>query len=142
MFEIIFLLLIGSALVLLNYKAIMKEKKSFSNALNEEQYSISNLDLELGKLKADFAEDILQLQSEMLKLREGLEKEIINEVREELEKEIINEEKPEVVIKNSNSVRIDEIKTMLDEKLSLEEIAEKLKIGKGEVLLLKELYIK
>lgn len=134
MFQVIFLLLIGIALVLLNYKAITKERKSFSSTLSEEKSSISDMDLELGKLRADFSEDILQLQSELLKLRENLEKDTT--------KEIIIKENPEDLINNSNSVRIDVIKAMLDEKLSLEEISEKLKIGKGEVLLLKELYIK
>jgi len=134
MFQVIFLLLIGIALVLLNYKAITKERKSFSSTLSEEKSSISDMDLELGKLRADFSEDILQLQSELLKLRENMEKDTT--------KEIIIKENPEDLINNSNSVRIDVIKAMLDEKLSLEEISEKLKIGKGEVLLLKELYIK
>ena len=134
MFEVIFLLLIGMALVFLNYKAIIKEQNSFSNALNEEQSSLSDTDLEFGKLRADFSEDILQLQSELLKLREDLTKNAV--------KEVIIEEKPEEFINNSNSVRIDEIKAMLDKNLSLDEISEKLKIGKGEVLLLKELYIK
>ena len=134
MFQVIFLLLIGIALVLLNYKAITKERKSFSSTLSEEKSSISDMDMELGKLRADFSEDILQLQSELLKLRENMEKDTT--------KEIIIKENPEDLINNSNSVRIDVIKAMLDEKLSLEEISEKLKIGKGEVLLLKELYIK
>ena len=134
MFEVIFLLIIGTALVFLNYKAIIKEQNSFSNALNEEKSSLSDTDLELGKLRADFSEDILQLQSELLRLREELTKNAV--------KEVVIEEKPEELINNSNSVKIDEIKAMLDKNLSLDEISEKLKIGKGEVLLLKELYIK
>lgn len=134
MFEVIFLLIIGTALVLLNYKAIIKEQNSFSNALNEEKSSLSDTDLELGKLRADFSEDILQLQSELLRLREELTKNAV--------KEVVIEEKPEELINNSNSIKIDEIKAMLDKNLSLDEISEKLKIGKGEVLLLKELYIK
>ena len=43
---------------------------------------------------------------------------------------------------NYNSVKINEIKIMLDNGLSVDEISEKIGIGKGEVLLIKELYIK
>lgn len=44
--------------------------------------------------------------------------------------------------KNGNNVKVNEIKTMLDEGLSIDQISEKIGIGKGEVLLIKELYIK
>ena len=41
-----------------------------------------------------------------------------------------------------NSVKIDEIRKMLDKGLSVDEVAEKLSLGKGEVLLIRGLYIK
>jgi len=41
-----------------------------------------------------------------------------------------------------NNVKVNEISMLLDEGLSVDEISEKIGIGKGEVLLIKELYIK
>lgn len=42
----------------------------------------------------------------------------------------------------SNGVKIDEINKLLSKGLSVEEVSEKLGIGKGEVLLIKDLYLK
>lgn len=42
----------------------------------------------------------------------------------------------------SNSVKIEEINKLLSMGLSLEEVSKKLGIGKGEVLLIKDLYLK
>jgi len=135
MFEVIFLIIIGTVLVILNYKAIMKEKKSFSSSLNQEQSNLKDYDIEIGKLRIDFSEDISQIQREIVELRESIEKSETVEKREIIEKK-------EHLELNSNSVRIDEIKKMLEKNTSIDEIAKKLNIGKGEVLLIKELYIK
>lgn len=42
----------------------------------------------------------------------------------------------------SNNIKINEIETLVSKGLSVDEISEKLGIGKGEVLLIKELYLK
>ena len=42
----------------------------------------------------------------------------------------------------SNSLKVEEVKELLGEGLSEESIAQRLNIGKGEVLLIKELYLK
>lgn len=42
----------------------------------------------------------------------------------------------------NNSIKIDEIGKLLSENVSVEEICERLSIGKGEVLLIKELYLR
>jgi len=43
---------------------------------------------------------------------------------------------------SNNNIRITEIKDLLKQGLSIEDIAESLNIGKGEVLLIKDLYLK
>jgi hypothetical protein len=43
---------------------------------------------------------------------------------------------------DSNNIKINEIETLIQSGLSMDEISEKLGIGKGEVLLIKELYLK
>lgn len=83
-------------------------------------------------------------------------KENVKNNKEELEKEKVNLKSNENknagnVLNNNekmdennkgNSSKISEIKDLLDKGMSIEEIAEKIGIGKGEVLLIKELYIK
>lgn len=65
----------------------------------------------------------------------------------EIESEKIKENEVSINIEeknttNNNSVKIDEINKLLAEGLSIEEIGARLSIGKGEVLLIKELYLK
>lgn len=45
-------------------------------------------------------------------------------------------------IKNENKLRIKEVRDLINKGLSIEEIADVLKVGKGEILLIKELYLK
>lgn len=44
--------------------------------------------------------------------------------------------------KDDNSLKVDEVKKLLSEGINEDEIAQRLAIGKGEVLLIKELYLK
>lgn len=52
---------------------------------------------------------------------------------EELEEEKVN---------SSNNLKVEDVKALFAEGLSVEEVAAKLNIGKGEVLLIRELYLK
>lgn len=273
MTEVILLLFIAIVLIVLNVNAIKKEKKSFSGALKDKESSMQDYEIEIGRLRRDLSETVLELQQEIEALkaarendnfkevshRDNLEdkefyknpyernshndeieinkdlkseearqqpeevvmKEIeleqndelnekdknefehksINVVKSVSEKEVVKQNKSESekepeehieenmknredekVIKeekenknytnkinnklnnhdvvdennksdeisksnennkgNQNNVKVTEIKTMLDEGLSIDEISEKIGIGKGEVLLIKELYLK
>lgn len=206
------LLLIGILLIALNINAIRKEKRTFSNVLEHSENSMKDYDLEIGKLRKEFAETVLELQREIEDLkadRELSENDIyiendyrsnkektennyknedyilnkgdikyenisgsndvinsidtnenntsvnyliddstpINDIDENnTEEENINKNNEAYQKKGSsikrNNVKVDEISKLLDEGLSVDEISEKIGIGKGEVLLIKELYIK
>ncbi|MCD3298002.1 DUF6115 domain-containing protein, partial [Clostridium botulinum] len=44
--------------------------------------------------------------------------------------------------KETNSLRLKQVQELIDKGLSIEEIADILKVGKGEILLIRELYLK
>ncbi|KEZ88836.1 hypothetical protein IO99_01355 [Clostridium sulfidigenes] len=69
-----------------------------------------------------------------------LQVENMGEVMDDL-KEEEKDSNPKKDIK-SNSLKVEEVKELLGEGLSEESIAQRLNIGKGEVLLIKELYLK
>lgn len=143
-----FLLLVGMLLIVLNFKAIRKEQNSFQNVLQFKEEDMTDFEFALGELRREFSETILELQTEMQHLKE--KNNTAEKVFETKEVENINEKSNIVKKKNTvaanigadNSVKIDEISKLLAEGLSLDEISVKLGIGKGEVLLIKELYIK
>lgn len=172
---IIMLITTGILLIVLNFNAIRKEKKAFKDILNHKKEDLTDYDVEIGKVKREFSETILELQKEMETLkdkinleqpvvykqknqtgREILDKQILIETQTELEKKDEIEMKKENnknIVNNisevyentkvgNNGVKIYKIKQMINEGLSVDEIAENLDIGKGEVLLIKELYIK
>lgn len=191
MTEVIALFLIGILLIVLNFNAIRKDKRSFSGMLKDKENNMQDYEIEIGKIRRELSETVLELQKEIEDLKLGREdKQSKNEIRQQSEniEEIKKEEKivkekvknknwkqnyspshnnsgkktdenknyikktnndlnnHDVVDENNksnnNNVKVAEIKSMLDNGLSVDEISEKIGIGKGEVLLIKELYIK
>lgn len=158
MFESVFLIITGVTLIVLNLRAIKKDKSSFSRVLRDEDNNFNDYDLEIGKLKAEFAEDIakLQIQVSELKELEKLQKRI--EAALSMEEPDLSEEAEEYTVEvsdhelesyekpsnntNGNKIRINEIKEMFDKNMDIDEIAQRLNMGKGELLLIKELYLK
>lgn len=123
--EPIILFLIGIILIVFNIRAIHKEKNSFQTKLDQKKESTRDVDVEIGKLRRDFGETIFELQKE-IKKNDGK-----SEITEQVSK-----------FENYNNVKIDEIKKMLDGNVSIDEISKITGIGKGELLLIEELYIK
>ncbi len=70
-----------------------------------------------------------------------LQGENTNELMDDLKEEEKEDSNPKKDIKG-NSLKVEEVKALLAEGLSEEGIAQRLNIGKGEVLLIKELYLK
>lgn len=172
----VFLLLIGLTLILLNIKGINRDKNSFREMLQVKEADTTETEVMIGELRREFSETILELQKEIIELRErqnmsGSTNQNIPAVIENkiysageavvtenihIEEAISNfdeadnvtseqiEEGPsenDVSIRN-NSIKIDEIGKLLEKNISVDEICERLSIGKGEVLLIKELYLK
>lgn len=87
MTEVVFLLLIGIALIGLNVNAIKKEKKSFSGALKDKENNMQDYEIEIGKLRRDLSETVLELQQEIEALKVTRESNNIKEVTDENELE-------------------------------------------------------
>ena len=138
----ILLLIFGFFLIIINIIALRKEDKSFDKVINNAKENVENYDIEIMRLRKEMGETILELQQEIetLKMEIALNKESIVEdveIEEPIYEEVFHDK-----IEKKNNVKIDEVKHLLDEGMSLEDICERLQIGKGELLLIKELYLK
>ncbi|HEY8890016.1 MAG TPA: hypothetical protein VIM70_07150 [Clostridium sp.] len=171
------LIFIGLILIILNVLAIKKQNKSFNGVLGNAIGNIQDDDIRIGELRREFSESILELQSELMEIKE------VMKVKEHMEKNyssinknyqskqdeskklitidvaqqdkdtnkiIIDEFKQ---VKNNNKImfdgshnnsseKVNEIKRLFNEGSSVDEVSEILHLGKGEVLLIKDLYIK
>lgn len=155
------IMVIGITLIVVNYYAIKKDKNSFDNVLMNQNEVHKDYDVELFAIRKDMAESILDLQKEIIQLREQLEgnipikEEVVsddivnkldkdsgviseinfdNDLKNDLEKD--NEE----VIDEPKDTKVGKIMNMVKSGYSDDEICESLKIGKGEVLLIKGLF--
>ncbi|AYD40667.1 hypothetical protein D4Z93_09040 [Clostridium fermenticellae] len=147
----IILIVLGVFLIVFNVRAVKNDKKSFDGILSDKQNNVKDYEVEITKLREEFSNTILELQKEIedLKARpikyEGKDYEIINNVSR---KNKNNGEKLSKIYegkvhnKVSNGVNVNEIKELLDSGISIDDICKKLDMNKGEVLLVKELYVK
>lgn len=150
------LLLIGVVLIVFNFKAVKNEKKTFKDTINNVSNNLKDYDIEIGRLRQEFAETILELQEQIENLK--INKNNIEEKQTEVlmikddninsktlknSKEIVEDKK--INTKSNlakNNVKVNEVKKMINEGLSIDSISEKLGIGKGELLLIEKLYLK
>lgn len=150
----ILIILAGVLLIYFNYKGLKKEDKSFLSILHNEEENISDTDLEIGKLRREFSETILELQKEIIELKEvkqynypkdnsyqledNSNDENYTKIDKLLDDEIdIAEEENET--ENQVISRMNVIKDLIDKGYTDEDICESLSMGKGEVLLIKSL---
>ena len=160
------LIFIGLILVILNVLSIKKQNKSFNGVLGNAIENTHDYDIRLGELRREFSESILDIQSELMNIKEIVEKnnrlhkdydhqqdekiQPISSYSEDVNgrqenEEIYNEDKNKIIIDeshSSNSSKVEEIKRLFSEGLDLDEISEIVHLGKGEVLLIKDLYIR
>lgn len=163
--SVLILLIIGIALIFINIKAIKKENnvENFEDKFKNAENNIKNYDVEIGKLRKDFAETVLELQEEIEVLKEKivqLEKvknitkknELVYDNKkvhknidvlldEDSRKENKNVEDA-AEVSDSKDIKVVKVKEMIDKGYSVDEISKELNIGKGEVLLIQKLYIK
>lgn len=164
----IMLLIIGFLLIFINVRTINKEKNYFKGILNKEEINLQEVQIEIGKLRKEFAETLLELQTEILYLKKKIDNEYSihkNNLEYHKENENNNDKIEDIVdidfnkvknIKNhqelkesnldsykeTNSLKLKQVQELIDKGLSVEEIADILKVGKGEILLIRELYLK
>ncbi|MDF2884069.1 MAG: hypothetical protein K0R54_4635 [Clostridiaceae bacterium] len=150
------LLIIGVLLIVFNIKAINEEKSSFSSKLQLKEEDLTEVMMEIGQLRQEFAETLLTVQQSVEEIKTKVEN---------LENKQYNGENTKIEVKNAsdflhtnenestdvleikenleeNNVKINEVEALLKENISIEEISKRLNIGKGEVLLIKDLYLK
>lgn len=177
---LLLILFIGILLVILNVKAISKEKKDFNSVFKDKFDSMDDFSVEIGKLRNEFGETIYELQQEIVNLKKELknyksqnDKVVTSDIFEEdieLDEVFNNDKTKEITsdqvyneikinnkvttnntynrkksnynVKKKSSVKYEEIDKLLREGFSVDEISEKLNMGKGEVLLIIELYLK
>jgi hypothetical protein len=193
-----FLILIGVILIVLNFKALKKEKNSFESIVRNKENNITDFDVAIGELRREFSETILELQQEIYAQKESIQvqRDLIHSLKESIQEqsdliqslgdlgqkkehdenftEISNKKLNKVKENNinereleeekkittdmeldklkqvdslpsaseKNNIRIKEIGDLLDKGVALDDICEKYNIGKGEVLLIKELYLR
>lgn len=143
----IFLVLVGVALIIYGITSLNKtdNKSNFTNVLNKTEENVSEADVKIMQLRREFAETILELQKEIIEIKEkmNIEKttEEINGKDSDFDEVLDDENNGDEGEKSAeNSVKIDEVQMLLEKGLTMDEICEKLQIGKGEVLLIKDLY--
>ncbi|ENK0837387.1 hypothetical protein AB2Z22_000698 [Clostridium botulinum] len=176
------LIVIGSILIFINFKAIKKEKGSFSETLKGSIENIDEYKEEMGLIRKEFAETLIDVQKEMEYLKKELNvlkhtyennietedfykknhstnypkesegnllqpKYIDNKNAENISKEInkkniLTNDNDKNSSKDDNSIKVNEVSRLLEEGHAVEEICEILNMGKGEVILIKELYLK
>ncbi|WP_040211270.1 DUF6115 domain-containing protein [Clostridium polynesiense] len=145
---VVFLILIAAALILFNYKAVIKEN-SFKSILDAETLDTEDYKLEIIALRKEFAETVMELQNEILALK-NIPRHYDNN-KEEVQASIPNKIEIKSEIEESDikplgekitSNKVIRVKELIEKGLTTDEICEELSIGKGEVLLIKELYLK
>ena len=146
----VILILIGFIFIVFSYISMKKAKNldinddkkednSFKSILRNNERDLSDYKFELGVLRKDIGESLNELQQEILEIKKALN--LFNE------KDLINEDRYDTKVHNSinenyykESSKALNIRELLKDGLTDEEISEKLSVTKGEILLVKGLY--
>ena len=145
----IILMLFGITIIIFSLYSLVKEnykhdENNFKSLLKDTENNIDDTQVLIGEMRREFAETILELQKEIISLKEENfevpqrdEDEDAN-FTEKIDDSIAVEEETN----SFNNIKIDDIEKLLKEGCSIEEISERLEISKGEILLIKDLYLK
>ena len=145
------LIVIGVILVVLNYKALKKDETSFSDVLKYKQKDMTEVEVEIGAIRRDIAESLTELQKEILEIKQHINfNNNVEDIKENLEtdEELISnnltsiDEEVDVINEIDNKNKTEVIRELISLGLNDDEICEKLSLGKGEVLLVRNLYKK
>ena len=141
------LIVIGVILVVLNYKALKKDESSFSDVLKYKQKDMTEVEVEIGAIRRDIAESL----TELLEIKQHINfNNNVEDIKENLEtdEELISnnltsiDEEVDVINEIDNKNKTEVIRELISLGLNDDEICEKLSLGKGEVLLVRNLYKK
>jgi hypothetical protein len=163
------LIIVGILLFVMGIRKLDFSEK-FDNVLNVKQNNLSEYDMKIGEIRKEFAETLIDLQLEVQDLKELIDDDNVklknikdhtkekyiderynnmSSINEKIDnKENIEEINDEILKEEQeynfpyNDVKINNIKKLMDEGYSIDEICEKLDVGKGEILLIIELFLK
>ena len=142
----ILLIVLGIILILINYRALNKDKKSnFNDIYNNADKLTKDYDFELMAIRKDMAESILDLQKEIEELNNVINysKDIKNINKSSdivIDNNITTKDITEEKISENDNDKVTKIKSMIVDGYTDEEICNKMQIGKGEVLLIRGLF--
>ena len=167
-----FLMLIGIVILTVGINRNKKQKVTFTNLLRREEIDIDEIDIVIGELRMEFSSTILELQKDVMELSEKVDAftkiqkpevpsiSIRNIEKEKSSKDGVSKKNKSTKVnndlinnevftkayanenENKNSSKISEISELLDKGISIDDICEKVQMGRGEILLIKELYLK
>lgn len=144
-----FLIIIGIVLIALNVRRPKVQKVDlqlpFNEVLKGEEIDITELDIIVGELRAEFSETILELQRSIMDMRVELDSlgqgQKTTVLKKPVEHQIVTNVEP-LLIEDQGNNKINEICKLLKKDFSIDEVCEKFEMGRGEILLIKELYLK
>ncbi|MBU3218572.1 DUF6115 domain-containing protein [Clostridium algidicarnis] len=141
----IVLIIIAVLLIIFNIKAIKNEDKKFKDVLDEKERSMTPSDIAIGEIRKDVAESLLEIQQDIELLKHSVikydkEQDKENDKEEENKEDQNKEEENEEKTDENNKVTA--VIKLLSIGKDVDEISTELNLGKGEVLLIKELYKK
>ena len=137
------ILLIAVGLMLIITSMVGFKKNKFKQEFKSALDNTNDFKVEIGKLRKEFSETILELQKEIYEVK-GVENSNSNEFHKNIENK---EGKKQVFIEKIDkedvgySSNIEMIRKLINEGKDIEEVCGLTKMSKGEVLLVKELYL-
>lgn len=132
------LFLIAIILIVFNVNAVKKENSgSFTAVLKERQDNINEYDIKLGEIRKEYAENITEVQKEIEELKKQISE--ITKKSEVMHDKIDNGVDEQKSPPKTDDKKSEEIKKLLKEGKSDDEICALTGLGKGEVLLIKGL---
>ncbi|NLZ48087.1 MAG: hypothetical protein GX895_04735 [Clostridiales bacterium] len=145
----IILILFGIIIIFFSLSSLIKEGRnsevnSFKTIYEDKKEEVKDTDLIIAEMRKEFAETILELQKEIIDLREKSFAASDFNISQNEEVETYNESDENDMGKDSiyNGVNVNDIQELYQQGYSIDEISEKLGISKGEILLIKDLYLK
>ena len=130
------LFLIAIILIVFNVNAVKKENSgSFTAILKERQDNINEYDIKLGEIRKEYAENITEVQKEIEELKKQISE--ITKKSEVMYDKIDNGVDEQKSPPKTDDKKSEEIKKLLKEGKSDDEICALTGLGKGEVLLIK-----
>ncbi|MBU5314751.1 hypothetical protein KQI30_00450 [Clostridium bornimense] len=136
----ILIVVVGIILIWINRKEFQVKGAEFKEVLSNKKDTISDVEIEIQNLRRDFAETIGILQMDIKNLSEDIDNlkgtQYVNKNIEKTEESIVKSDFKD----EGKSNDVEEVKRLIEQGVSIDDICRILSIGKGEVLLIKDLY--